>query len=71
VTPFDDERNHRHVIAQAEGVISVRRGVDITEAAVILRAEAAASERSVSRVATNIVQPLSAGGPEVRDLGDH
>lgn len=74
MSQFDDadERNHRYVIAQAEGVISVRRGVEITEAAVILRAEAAASGQSVSKVATGIVQPLSrdAERPEVRGPGD-
>lgn len=51
-----DERTHWPVIAQAEGILSVRYRSSIDVAAIILRAEAALAGWPVSRLATAIVQ---------------
>jgi AmiR/NasT family two-component response regulator len=54
----DDEEDRAlnfEVIAQAEGMLSVRRGIAVDEAALALRAEAAALDRPLSRVARDVV----------------
>jgi AmiR/NasT family two-component response regulator len=51
----DDRALNFELIAQAEGMLSVRRGIAVGEAALELRAEAAALGRSLSSVARDVV----------------
>ncbi|SDU76737.1 ANTAR domain-containing protein [Jiangella alkaliphila] len=61
---LDDAVESRREIHQATGMVSVQAGVNLTEALLLLRARAYASERSLAATAADVVSRRLRIGPE-------